>query len=421
MRHRILLSMLLLLIVHVSYSQFTVNAELRPRGEIRNGYKMLPTESTTPAFFVSQRTRLGLAFKTEKITTKVTLYDSRVWGDEPYKTDVANIGLYEGWAEVQLCDSMSLRVGKQELAYDNDRLLSANSWTQLGATHNAALLKYKKSGLQVDFAAAFNQPAENNFGTDYTGLTSSYKSLNILWITKNIGNDLKVSFAGIADGYQKTGTTNTTYLRGTFGGVVEYKKEKQYGAALRGFYQTGRLNNGQEVAAYYGSAEASYTFNDKYTFMLSLEYISGNDATDTANRKSNAFSVLYGSCHKFNGNMEYFSVMLKDKKSPGLVDPHLDVIYRVNGKWQVRGDFHYFLLQNNYVINTKPIDKKLGGEVDLTCKYEFAKEAALSLGFSIMRPEKSMEPIVGGDSSCYGTWGFVTLTFKPTMFKSEKK
>ena len=183
----------------------------------------------------------------------------------------------------------------------------------------------------------------------------------------------------------------------------------------------GKLSNGQEVAAYYGSAEISHTLGDKWNFLVGLEYISGNDATDTANRKSNAFSVLYGSGHKFNGNLEYFSVMLKDKKSPGLVDPHLDVLFKVNDKWQLKGDFHYFFLQNNYVINTDPIDKKLGAEADLTCKYDFAKEASLSLGFSIMRPEKSMEPIVGGDSSFYGTWGFVMLTFKPTMFKSEKK
>lgn len=421
MKQRILISLMLVFMAHASFSQFTVTGEIRPRGEVRNGFKMLPTETTTPAFFVSQRTRLGLAYKAEKISTKVTFQDARVWGDEPYKTDVPNITLYEAWAEIPLCDSLSLRVGKQELAFDNDRLLSANSWTQLGASHNAALLKYNKSGLQIDFAAAFNQAAENTFGTDYTGLTSSYKSLNILWITKKIGDNLKVSVAGIADGYQKIGSTNTTYLRGTFGGIVEYKKEKQFGAAVRGFYQMGKLSNGQEVAAYYGSAEVSHTLADKWTLILGLEYISGNDATDTANRKSNAFSVLYGAGHKFNGNMEYFSTMLKDKKSPGLIDPYINAIYKVNDKWQIRGDFHYFILQNNYVINTDPIDKKLGAEADITCKYNFAKEAALSLGFSIMRPNKSMEPIVGGDSSFYGTWGFVMLTFKPTMFKSEKK
>ena len=211
---------MLVFMSYASFSQFTVNAEIRPRGEVRNGFKVLPTDNSTPAFFVSQRTRLGLAYKAEKISTKVTLYDSRVWGDEAFKTDVPNVGIYEAWAEIPLCDSLSLRVGKQELAYDNDRLLATCNWTQLGVSHNAVVFHYKKNGFQIDYAGAFNQSSEKLFGTDISPIYSNYKSLNILWLSKKINDHLKTSVLCIADEYQKEPTTSTTYLRGTFGGIV---------------------------------------------------------------------------------------------------------------------------------------------------------------------------------------------------------
>jgi hypothetical protein len=411
------LILFMVLLANSSFSQFSIQAELRPRAEVRNGYKTLPTETSTPAFFVSQRTRLGMNYQTDKINTKISFYDVRVWGDEQFKTDVPNIGLYEAWAEFALCSHMSLKVGKQELLYDK-RLIDNGAWNQNGTTHNAAVLKIKDGGLQIDFANAFNQKTENTFGTDYSGMTNTYKTLNFLYISNKFTENLKLSLLGIADGYQKENTTNTTYLRGTFGGIIEYAKEDKYAVRAKGFYQTGRLQNGQQVVAYYANAEFSYSMSSKFSLLLGLDYVSGTDALDTANKKSNSFNTLYGSSHSFNGNMEYFCSMLKDKKGPGLVDPYLNLIYKINDKWQARADFHYFMLQNNYVINTSAIDKKLGAEADLSCKYEFNKDATLSFGFSIMRPEKSMEPIVGGDSSFYGTWGFVMLTFKPTFFKS---
>ena len=404
-----------------SYAQFTLTGEIRPRAEFRKGFKTLPDDDITPAFFVSQRTRLNYFYKAEKISAKISFYDVHVWGDEQLKTDIPSIGLNEAWAEIPLCDSLSIRLGKQELSYDNKRLIDSWGWNQMGITHNAALLKYKNSDLQIEFTSAFNQKAENNFGTNYSDMTSTYKTLNILWISKKLTEHFKISTFDIADGYQKENTTNTTYIRGTVGGIAEYKKENKYAAILRAFYQTGRLQSGQQIAAYYWNADFSYFLTEKLNTIIGIDYVSGNDAKDTANKKSNSFNMLYGSGHSFNGNMEYFSSLLKQKKGPGLVDGYIDFIYKWNEKWQTRADFHYFLLQNNYIINTEPIDKKLGAEVDLSCKYDFNKEASLMFGFSAMRPEKSMEPIVGGNSSYYGTWAFVMLTVKPTFFKSDKK
>lgn len=417
----IILSAIFSLLCISGFAQFTLSGEIRPRGEFRKGYKLLSYENSDPSFLVSQRSRIIMGYNTGKLKTKISFQDVRVWGDELYKTDVPGIGIYEAWAEIPLCDSLSIRAGKQELVYDNERLLTRSNFSQLGITHNAALLSYKKNSLQVDFAAAFNQSAEQIFGTDYTPLYTNYKTLNFLWVSKKIKGICKASLLAIADGYQKEGTTNTTYLRGTIGGILEKTKENKYSFAVRGFYQTGRLQTGQEIAAYYGSADISHTFNEKYTVLAGIEYISGKDALDTANKKNNAFSTLYGSCHTFDGNMDYFSNIPKDTKGAGLINPYLYFILKLGEKSQFRADFHYFLLQNNYLINGSPIDKALGAEADLSYSYDISKEVNVLAGFSIINPAPSMEVFFDGNSGYYGTWGFVMLTVKPTFFRSEKK
>jgi hypothetical protein len=114
-----------LLIYYNAVAQFSITGELRPRYEYRNGYKQVRDSNTTAACFVSQRTRLALTYKTEKLSYKITFHDIRVWGDEQFKSDMPSVGLYEGWAELLLFDSLSLRAGRQEFSYNNERLLDA--------------------------------------------------------------------------------------------------------------------------------------------------------------------------------------------------------------------------------------------------------------------------------------------------------
>lgn len=402
-------------------AQFTISGELRPRVEFRNGYKKLSDTDNNFAAFISQRSRMILAYKNEKITTKLSFQDVRVWGDETFKTDVAGINLHEAWAEIPLCDSSSVKIGKQELIYDNERLLSNTNWQQLGFTHNAIVFKYKSNGLNIHLGGAFNQSAENVFGTDYTTNIDNYKSLTFLWVSDKLTDELKISALAIADAYQKTNTTNTMYLRGTYGCSVEYAVDKKYGIALRGFYQNGELSTGQEVSAYYGKVDFNYYLTSKLNVIAGMEYISGTDATDSANKKSNVFSTLYGSGHKFNGNMDYFTNMPKDTKGEGLINPYLSLNYKLSDKSMLIADIHYFMLQNNYVFNTKTVDKGLGEEIDLSIKHDFSNGVNLLAGISVLQGTKTLSYITGGNYHKIASWAFVMLTVKPTFFISEKK
>jgi len=403
-----------------TYAQTTIDGEFRPRFEYRDGYKKLPDSSTTPNYVVTQRSRLNVKYESSKLKAKISLQDVRTWGDEVLKTDVAGIGLYEAWVELPVVDSLSIKVGRQELAYDNERLLSKGDWNAKGVTHDAVVLKYKRCGWTVDFGNAFNQTSDATlFGTDYSTGGGNYKTLDYIWITKQVKN-LKINAAGIADGYQKTGTKNTLYIRGTYGGGVEYKL-KDLNIAARGFSQMGKDLDGKDISAYYANADISYLFIKKLTVLGGFEYISGNDARNTSNKKVNTFSTLYGSGHRYNGNMDYFTDMPKHTKGAGLIDGYMNIKYKFSDKVSARADAHYFRLQNHYLVNKVNIDRYLGTETDLSAQFDFSKEVSLTIGYSFMMATSSMEIIVGGDKDKFANWGFATLTVKPKFYKEASK
>jgi len=76
---RIILLASFILICNSLFAQFILSTEYRPRFEFRDGFKLLPPEyGQTPSFLVSQRTRLNVGFKWNRINTYLSLQDVRI-------------------------------------------------------------------------------------------------------------------------------------------------------------------------------------------------------------------------------------------------------------------------------------------------------------------------------------------------------
>ena len=165
-----------------TYSQFTVDAQLRPRFEFRHGYKTLFPNDTDPAAFVSQRTRLNFGYKTEKLNFYVSAQDVRVWGDVPQLNvaDENGFSLHQAWAEVSLVSDLNLKIGRQEIVYDDQRFFGNVDWAQQGRSHDAAVLKFEPNYLKLHIGAAYNQDGEALTGNILT--KNTYKSFQYLWL-----------------------------------------------------------------------------------------------------------------------------------------------------------------------------------------------------------------------------------------------
>ncbi len=419
---KLLLSAIILLSCISTFAQFNMSAEYRPRFEFRDSYKLLPPVlGQTPAFMVSQRTRLNVGFKWNIINTYLSVQDVRIWGDEAMKKDVAGLGLYQGWAEIKVCDSFFVKAGRQEFVYDNERLLSNTNWQQKGLTHDALLLKYNHQGFSVDLAAAYNQSRDTTNSTDYNTALANYKSLNFLWLKYNIKKHFAVQAALIADGYQKKNTTNTMYMRATTGAVFSYKS-KWVNTDARGFYQFGQDETGAHISAYIANVDVTAKPLNWLTLIAGCEYQSGNDLSDTANKKNNAFSTLYGTGHKFNGNIDFFT-KASDTKNTGLVDIYLNFIFAIKKQYQVRADFHYFSTQNHYTFSKVIQDPYLASEADISAKIPIIKDVDVQLGYSALIGSPTLIKMEGNNKKNFSHWAFVMLTIKPTIFTAalEKK
>ncbi len=399
------------------YSQFEIQGVIRPRAEYRNGYSTLRDSLAEYAGFITQRTRLNLKFTKGIIKSAISFYDFRVWGDQPLKNDLASVGLNKGWVEVALGQSFAVKFGRQAVGYDNYRLFSKVNWNQIGASHDLVLLKFRNNGWIMDFGAAYNQAAVNKFGTDYSELIKNYKTLNFLWLRKKFGKT-DVAFQAIADGYQKEETNNTVYLRATGGIIAKYKEEK-WDISARGFYQGGKLQTGQDVSAYYLNFDLGVKLLEKFRLLGGFELLSGNDATDSLDKTDHAFNILYGSRHKFNGTMDYFSVPVTTKRA-GLVNPYLKLKFSVSKKVDIFADYLFFRLYGNYLDNGKTINKNLGNEIDLKVRGKVLKYLKLEGGYSFLLATKSMEVIKGGNSSYFNSWAYFMITVDPVLFTSKK-
>ncbi|HBQ58500.1 MAG TPA: hypothetical protein DD671_02450, partial [Balneolaceae bacterium] len=71
----------------LGFAQVSLTGEFRPRTEFRDGYRVLNTDQSDPAFFTSQRTRINLLYEGNSYDFKIAAQDVRTWGEVPQLDD----------------------------------------------------------------------------------------------------------------------------------------------------------------------------------------------------------------------------------------------------------------------------------------------------------------------------------------------
>lgn len=433
----------------VAQAQFTVSGQLRTRTEMRNGQGTPQVVDTAAAFFTSQRTRLNFGYAGHRFKVFTAIQDVRVWGQDASSvnrvtTDV-NDGLmiHEAWAEISLVDTgkviknFSIKIGRQELVYDDVRLLGNLDWLQQARRHDAALIKFEHKGWIAHAGAGFNQNAERKSNTIYNGvptgypastngLNTMYKSMQFLYVGKKLhfGN---ASFLFFKDDFSKfhfaeTDINKTTpiwdrgvWSRYTVGANLFGTAIRKLGFALSAFYQGGKYREGTELDEYFLSASASYAVGRKFSIGPGVDITSGNNGSDPAQRFQR-FDPLYGTPHKFWGYMDYFYVA--DGFGPnGLINYYLKSKYKVKDNLTLTLDANYFLLPTGVTDSDGlEMNKALGTELDFVVNYSLTKAIMLEGGYSAMFSTETMtSPKVKNVKRAddVSTWAYLMISIKP--------
>jgi hypothetical protein len=416
---RIFLVVMCVMAFSNTFGQVKVDAELRPRFEYRHGFKTLFPDNADPAAFVSQRTRFNIAYKASSLDFYVSVQDIRVWGDVPQLVigDNSGFSLHQAWVKIGLDSDFAVKLGRQEIIYDDSRIFGNVNWAQQARSHDAALLQYRKGNSKFDVGFAFNQDGASLTGTTLT-TPNTYKALQYFWY-HNKGENLSASFLFLNNGLQfidiANADNNETRYSQTLGTHLKYKKGK---INLTGniFYQFGNDVLKNDLNAYLLGLEASYKVSDKTTVGLGIEIQSGNDNGAPSNGKNKAFTPFYGTNHKFNGLMDYFYVG-NHINNVGLQDIYLNSKFKLNAKSNLVVAYHNFSSSANLTGTSK---KQLGSELDLVYSYKMKKDIMLKMGYSQLFPSDGMEILKANTDQNTNNWGWVMLIVKPTLFSSSK-
>lgn len=420
--HVVLLFLLMLVCSIPLFSQdldgvFTIKAQLRTRGEYRNGALMPRYEGDLPATFVSNRARISLGYDNKFLSMGLSGQSVSVWGSRPQIENKGDFMLNEAWAKLTH-QNFFAQIGRQQLTYDDDRILGTLDWNQSGRWHDVLKLGYEDPNNKLHLILGYNTTAETiHYGQYFMG-AQPYKRMQTLWYQYNDNSNFNASFIVLNLGFE-SGTPGTnidqaigenTYMQ-TLGTNLAYKMDalNLYGTF---YYQTGKNKAGDKVSAYMWAVKGAYTINPKVTMSAGLDYLSGQDDSD----KSTAFNPLYGTHHKFYGGMDYFYA--SPYPSFGLFDKHVSLTLKPVDKLTFDLTYHHFSSAQSIVVDDSN-KKGLGSEIDFTFTYKVRPYITLQGGYSTMFGTDAFDVVKGGDHSRWQDWSWLSLNINPLIFKSK--
>lgn len=450
-----------------SYGQFTLSGEYRPRGEYRHGFQSVADENQESAFFIDQRTRLNLDYKVSDYEFYLSVQDIRTWGStSQLNTTDGFMSVHQAWGKVNLTNNFGLKLGRQEIAYDDHRIFGNVGWAQQARSHDAAILQFQKNKTKLDVGLAFNQAAPSSINVDYN-LAKSYRDMHYAMFNHKVSEKVTLGLLALNLGQQvdvvdaNGDPHKSMQYTQTFGTHTKFDFGKLK-MNLNGYYQMGSapVSPAKDLSAYLFGLEGNYNLTKEFSVGLGYETQSGTSQTDTTSAYTDVvrnFSPYFGTNHKFNGFMDYFYVG-NSHGNVGLQDAYLKLKYKKD-KWAVGADLHMFmtglvvevldtlsyskeytdLVNEGKVTEANDLNvydysraSNLGTELDLSFMYKIKPAVTLKMGYSQMFASETLAFLKGvlhteGDNAGRGrtdqinNWGYVMVIIKPTFFSSAKE
>lgn len=240
-----------------------------------------------------------------------------------YGPESDTIDLHQGYFTLGNLDDfpLSLKVGRQELKYGDERLIGASDWNNIGRAFDAAKLRWQNEWLGVDFFTGmpvvprdgqFDLPNNQDWLSGaYATVTKIPKTiLDVYFLARNAS---RTAINFFSDPQFPQPTARDVY---TVGGRLASKPGElaNWDYTVEGAYQFGDFAATATSArltqdAFMFTALGGYTFADwcaKPRLGVEFDYASGDDNPNDGTHGT--FDTLYPTPHKFFGSMDLFSL-----------------------------------------------------------------------------------------------------------------
>lgn len=412
-------------------NQLTTSLQFMARGEVRNGG--LPRDdadaddeaSSSPySNFLLGRTRLLIDYQRPNLETKMSIQHSGVWGQSN-----GNVNVFEAWARLSTKHGLFAQLGRQALAYDDERIIGSNDWSMAGLSHDALKFGYEGHGHKAHAVVAYNQnPANINSGSDYyVGGLQPYKSMQTLWYHYDFAHlPLEASLLLMNIGMQggEVDENPHTEWQQVYGAYAKYHPEL---ASLEASYyrQGGRDEHGIKIDAWMASVKGTLTPAPTFGFEVGFDYLSGDekfavprggDLGLVHHEVIKGFSTVYGSHHEFYGAMDFFYVSTYvNGFTPGLQNAYIGGYVKPLKGLKIGLDYHYLAT----ATKLKEMNMTLGHELEARVSYQLMKDASVSMAYSYMTGTETMERLKRASDEGSLRWGWISLNLSPRIFSTK--
>ncbi len=337
---------------------------------------------------------------------------------------------------------LSLKVGRQEMSYGEERLIGPSDWSNVPRVFDAAKLRWEEKHVAVDlFCGRVIIPYDNHFNlpNDYDWFSGVYVSTK--WIPKQTTEFYLLS-RNTSDKSPNVlvGSATPAFLKGASARDI-------YTAGLHLKSLPGQLGNWDYNAEFMGQyghfndpvvarslehlacafyAGGGYTWSRAFgSPRIGLEYNFASGDSDPLDGKHETFDPLFPTGHKYYGFMNFFSLEnLHDLRLLTSIQPQTRLILQAEGHAFWLADTH----DNSYTVSgarrggigttggagygiNPSYSSYVGSELDFIATYALASYATLQAGYGhLFRGDyvrQSLASVGSGDAN----WFYVQTTF----------
>lgn len=409
-------------------SQVVFGGEMRLRPEYRSNADFNKDTKDTNSFVGSRIRLTALVQAQEDVSAKITFQDSRNWGEEVSPTGLTNSGpqsidIHEGYVEFKnfLKSPFSLRAGRQELVYGDQRLIGNFNWSNQARAFDAFKVMYACRWVNID---AWTAKRKENDGTTAgnPNLDRDFSGVYSIW--KNIIPSATIDLYALQDREGDTPVGAKPKNIFTFGTRVAGKASSiDYAVELpTQFGDNGTIvgvsSSNVKVSAYAFAAKAGYTFEGPKETRIGFEYDYASGDNNPNDSMSKTFSNLYPTNHSFYGYMDYqgwrntsawnINASAKPWKSTYLYAGYWDFsLAQEKDGWYSASGSSTGALRSASATNT---EKHVGSEVDLLAKYIYDPRVTFEAGYGHFFEGAFIKNRVSSASG--SDWTYVMMTVK---------
>mgnify|MGYP001305618560 CR=1 FL=1 len=309
----------------------------------------------------------------------------------------------------------SVRIGRQELAFGEQRLLGPGAWSNVGRTFDVARVTLKRPGLQIDaFAASVVTIQPDTFDESGGGnaLYGAYVALGALvpgqsiepYFFWRVSPNLTAETGGLAPLHQ---ATTGVRMAGRLPSSLDYSTEVAV--------QTGSVGP-DSVRAWAGHALVGKTFGTvAWRPRLFAEYNHASGDEDRTDGTRGTFDQLYPTPHDQYGLADQVGWRNIHHLRSG-------VEIRPAPKWQVSGGYHSWWLASAtdglfsaggaLVARSVPgtAGRHVGQEADAQVAYVYSSQLQVGAGYAHVFPGQFLEGTTAGAAYNY-PYVMVTYVF----------